>query len=233
MNQREFIKLQIASFISQMGSHFMTLALSAMVLERSGSPAKASLVFVLSYLPSVFVSSRFGAWIDARISRSVFILNEIIAMTLTIAVGACFGAAEGFLYPVIALRSLLLFSSKTISSKWIKLISDDSQQESRIRLSFLIFFLATAVSGLFVSTTLKFNSIWFIVGVDVATYLLGISVISALYDVASDSIIKTASTVTVSFSSTVRAILKTPIWLPYLYPLRFLKQSFKEPTLSW
>ncbi len=85
----EFIKILISALISQSGSHFLTIALSAMVFSQTGSAVKASLIFVLSYLPSVFVSSSLGGWIDRSISKRFLAANEVLAIAISILCGAC------------------------------------------------------------------------------------------------------------------------------------------------
>lgn len=176
----EFIKLLLAAFISQSGSHFLTLALSALVFAKTGSAIKASLIFVLSYLPSVFVSSTLGAWIDRAISKRLLIGNEALSIFVSILCGACvyFELPIGVLCVTVGVRSLLLFTSRTAMTKWVKVISPDSLAASRIKLFFLSFFLSTVAAGVLASLFLGKVSIWSIVAVDAATYCLGIAVIS-------------------------------------------------------
>lgn len=179
-SRAEFIKLQAASFVSQCGSHFLTLALSATIFAHTGSLVKGSAVFVLSYLPSVFFSSVLGSWIDSEISKPLIIGNEILAALASVLCGLSIAHSTIAFCCALALRSLFLFSSRTISAKWLKSISADEQQGPRIKLSFLIFFLATAVSGLLASRVLELGSLWTIVAIDVVTYLLGAAIFLAL-----------------------------------------------------
>lgn len=181
----EFIKLWIAALISQSGSHFLTLALSAMVFAETGAAIKASLVFVLSYLPSVFVSSSLGAWIDRAISKKLLIGNEALAIFVSILCGACiyFELPISALCTLVAIRSLLLFTSRTAMTKWVKVISPDILAASRIKVFFLGFFLSTVAAGILASLFLGKVSIWSIIAVDVATYSIGILVISLLKEI--------------------------------------------------
>lgn len=178
----EFIKLLLAAFISQSGSHFLTLALSAMVFASTGSAVKASLIFVLSYMPSVFVSSSLGGWIDRAISKKLLVGNDVLAIFVSVLCGACvyYELPIVALCTAVAIRSLLLFTSRTAMTKWVKVISPDSLAASRIKLFFLSFFLSTVAAGVLASLFLGKVSIWTIVAVDAATYGLGIVVISFL-----------------------------------------------------
>lgn len=187
-NRSEFIKLQLASFISQIGSHFMTLSLSAYVYSLTHSPAKASIIFVLSYLPSVFVSSRFGQLIDQHLSKKLLVCTETAGILTSILCGLLVGSGLQMLAlgVVLSIRSMLLFSSRTSLQKWIRQISPVELLGSRVKLSFLAFFLSTAISGVMAGFVLAAGSIWSIVVIDVATYIIGISVLLFLNE---DSII--------------------------------------------
>ncbi len=207
----EFIKLWLAALISQSGSHFLTLALSAMVFAKTGSAVKGSLVFVLSYLPSVFVSSALGAWIDRAISKKLLIGNEALAIFVSILCGACvyFELPMGALCALVAVRSLLLFTSRTAMTKWVKVISPDSLAASRIKLFFLSFFLSTVAAGLLASLFLGKVSIWSIVAVDAVTYSVGIAVISLLRKLeVAPAIVESRGS---SIAATIAEIVSNPI----------------------
>src|SRR5687768_1470350 len=132
-SKREAFKLMLAAFISQSGSHFLTLALSAFVLVASDSVVGASLVFVLSYLPSVVCSGRLGELVDRRLSKSFLVLNELFSALLSLACGAClYYASLGWLCVALAARSLLLFPARAGATKWLKLTTPPKRQAARI-----------------------------------------------------------------------------------------------------
>jgi hypothetical protein len=178
----EFTKLLVASFVSQSGSHFLTIALSAFVFASSGSVTKAALVFVLSYLPSIFFSAQLGDWIDRKLSKWLLARNELISIVTSVLCGACiaFKLPLLVLAATVAARFLLLFIARTGGSKWIKLISPAELQSTRIKLFFLSFFLSTAVAGVLAGIVLSHPSVVTVIAIDVATYLLSFTVILSL-----------------------------------------------------
>lgn len=184
----EFPKLLVASFISQTGSHFLTLALSAFVLMSTGSPVQSSLVFVLSFLPSILVSSRLGHWVDHKISKRLIVRNELISILATILCGLCIQLQlpMTLFWTVLAFRSMLMFVGRAAATKWLKLITPPSHQTGRIKLFYLGFFLSTAVSGILAALVLKIASIWAIVAIDSLSYLLGIVAYLTLKAVAAE-----------------------------------------------
>lgn len=172
-NRKEFAKLLTASFISQTGSHFLTLAITAFVFASTGSVIKAALVFVFSYLPSVFVSASLGGWIDKHLSKGVLASNELISILCSGACGAClyFKPPMLCLITALSLRSILLFVSKSAGTKWLKIISPPPLQSSRIKIFFLSFFLSTGVAGTMASVVLAKGSMLGVVVLDIATYI--------------------------------------------------------------
>lgn len=187
---REFKKLLAASFISQSGSHFLTLALAAFTLISSGSPVQSALVFVVSFLPSILVSAKLGHWVDGKISRWLIARNELVSIISTILCGLiiAYHLPLALLCIVLGFRSLLMFISRAAATKWLKLITPPELQINRIKLFYLSFFLSTALSGVLAGVVLAHASIWTIVGLDSASYLLGVSLILALKEVANTSI---------------------------------------------
>ena len=180
----EFSKLLLASFVSQSGSHFLTISLAAFVLLTSGSIVQSALVFVLSYVPSVFVSHRLGNWIDENLSRRLLAQNELLSILVSAACGLAiyFKVPLPILCLIIAIRSLLLFIARTGGSKWIKEISPAELQGVRIKFFFLGFFLSTAVAGILAGTILTYSSILMVVAIDIATYFLSFLLILTLKD---------------------------------------------------
>ncbi|MBI4371047.1 MAG: MFS transporter [Elusimicrobia bacterium] len=178
----EFRKLIAASFVSQTGSHFLTLALAAFVLLSTGSAVQSALVFVLSYLPSILAAPRLGHWVDCHVSKRLIATNELISIASTVLCGLCieFRLPMAALCAVLALRSILLFVGRAAGTKWLKLITSPALQTGRIKLFYLAFFLSTAVSGLLAALVLKHASIRMVVGIDVASYLLGIALYMTL-----------------------------------------------------
>jgi hypothetical protein len=208
----EFIKILISALISQSGSHFLTIALSAMVFSQTGSAVKASLIFVLTYLPSVFVSSPLGGWIDRTISKRFLAANEVLAIAISILCGACvyYEFPIGALCAAVAIRSLLLFTSRTAMTKWVKVISPQHLAASRIKLFFLSFFLSTVAAGVLASLFLGKVSIWSIIAIDAATYSVGLIVISLLQKLEVDSPASVGSQANGLFA-TVSEILSEPM----------------------
>jgi hypothetical protein len=213
MNRSEFFKLQIASFISQSGSHFLTISLAAFVLLSSGSIVQSALVFVLSYLPSAFVSSRLGHWIDKNVSRKLLAANEILSIAASVLCGlAIYLKAPLFaLSIVIAARSILLFTARTVASKWIKVISPPELQALRIKFFFLSFFLSTAVAGILAGSVLERATMLTVVAIDVATYFVSLMLILSLKDLQHAQVTgSTSEAQAVRLRETIGEILSNP-----------------------
>lgn len=206
--QREFVKLLLASFISQTGSHFLTIALSGYIFVTSQSIVKASLVFVLSYFPSILVSGILGNWIDKSISRWLLARNEL----LSIITSAVCGLALFYRWPLVilccalALRSLLLFVARTGGIKWVKVITTPEKQTLRIKCFYLSFFLSTAVAGILAASVLSSSGIMAVVIIDIATYLVSFLVDLSLEEIPQHEI---TSPPNVSVISTLREIFQT------------------------
>ena len=178
----EFQKLLAASFISQTGSHFLTLALVAFVLYSSGSPVQSALIFVVSFLPSILVSAGLGNWVDRNISRWLIARNELLSIIATLLSGLSIALHMPLvlLCVILGFRSLLMFVSRAAATKWLKVITPPELQTNRIKLFYLGFFLSTAFSGILAGLVLSRASIWAIVGLDAASYLLGVAIIMTL-----------------------------------------------------
>ncbi len=213
--RNEFIKLQTASFLSQSGSHFLTIALSAFVLQSSKSIVHASLVFVLSYLPSVFFSAKLGAWIDRHLSKWLLARNELLSILSSALCGVViyYQMPLVFLCIVLSLRSILLFIARTGGSKWIKLISPPEKQASRIKFFFLGFFLSTAVAGMLAGVALGVTNILMVVAIDIATYVASFLVILTFQKIPTQSRGQTLSALDGNLIDTLREISKNPaLW---------------------
>lgn len=183
MQQRtDFTKLLAASFLSQSGSHLMTIALAGFVFVSSGSVTRSSLVFILSYLPSIFVGGRAGGWVDRHLSRRLLIRNEILSILVSCLCGVCVAseAPSALLYALISLRSLLLFTARAAGLKWIKLITPAANQPARVRYFYLCFFLATAAAGILAATALTRPSVFTVILIDVGSYLLSVAVLRSM-----------------------------------------------------
>lgn len=207
MNRRtEFCKLLFASFISQTGSHFLTLALSGFVLMNTGSAILSSLVFVFSFLPSVLVGPKLGQWVDQRISRYLIARNELFSIGSTLICGVFLhlNLSIYFLCAALALRSLLLFIGRSASLKWLKNISEPKEQADRIKFYYLVFFLSTAVSGLLAAKALVTVSIGTIVLIDCASYVLALALYLSLSPLRAPS-----STVAVNSTETFTSVRET------------------------
>jgi hypothetical protein len=213
----EFIKLLIASFISQSGSHFLTIALAGFVFLRSGSIIKASLIFILSYLPSILVSAWIGDYIDRRLSRWLLACSDIFSIIISFLCGVCIALELplALLCVLITLRSLLLFTARAGGIKWIKLITPPELQSSRIKFFFLSFFLSTATAGILAALALKQPSIRIVVLVDIGTYILGICVILALHELPDTGNPIGTNGTKFSTLTSLREILKQSDLAPY------------------
>lgn len=178
----EFGKLFFAAFISQIGSHLLTLSLAGYVYVQSKSPVWASLVFVVSFLPAVGMSAKIGALVDRRVSKRLIITTEMIAIGLSILCGYCINMNLGMyvLCVALAFRSVVTFTGRTAFQKWIKLISDPDNQTNRIKLFLLGFFLSTVFAGVATAFLLSDKSIFTVVIIDVLTYLFGIGIVLTL-----------------------------------------------------
>lgn len=211
----DFTKLLLASFVSQTGSHFLTLALSAFVFLESGSSIQAALVFVVSFLPSILVSTRLGSWIDRSNSRRVLISNDLIACVATLICGACiyWKLPLSVLCVVLGFRSILSFVGRASATKWIKLVTPPESQTARMKLFFLAFFLSTALSGALAGVILTHGSISTVVVIDVLTYLVGVGIFSLLpfQPPLTPTPLPTESEVEPSLSSTLWCILQMPV----------------------
>ena len=180
----EFRKLLLSSFISQSGSHFLTLALAAFILVSSGSPIQSALVFVVSYLPSILVSSQLGHWIDTKVSRWLLARNELISIVSTILCGliVAYKLPLVLLCLVLGFRSLLMFISRAASTKWLKNITPPELQTNRIKVFYLSFFLSTALAGVLLGFVVAKASIWKIVTIDILSYVVSTIVIMTLQE---------------------------------------------------
>jgi len=208
-----FARLLSASFISQVGSYFLTLALVTFVYQKSGSIVRSSLVFVFSYLPAVLVSGYLGSILDRLISRRLLIINEAVSAAVSALCGLCLVLAAPLpvLCVVLSLRSVLLFVARTGGSKWIKVISPQSMQDARIKIFFLIFFLSTAIAGVLAATVLSWGSIFTVVALDVGTYLSSMVVLFTLPPLPTPERAAAASSGgTRSSLGTIAEILRTP-----------------------
>ncbi len=177
-SSKEFTKLLAASFISQTGSHFLTLAIAAFVLYTSGSPVQSALIFVVSFLPSILVSARLGHWVDENISRWFIARNELISVVATLLSGISIALHLPLvlLCMILGFRSLLMFIGRAAATKWLKVITPHELQANRIKLFYLSFFLSTAISGLLAGIVLSRSSIWTVVYLDMASYFLSVAV---------------------------------------------------------
>lgn len=181
-SKREFLKLLLASFISQIGSHFLTISLSVFILMSTGSAVQSSLVFVCSFLPSVLIGPRVGKWVDENVSKWLIARNELVSIATTLLCGICihFKLPIVCLCIVLGVRSILLFTSRAATTKWLKTITPQNAQSERIKLFYLAFFLSTAVSGVLASQVLKNISIFSIVAIDSLSYVIGLLVFLSL-----------------------------------------------------
>lgn len=181
---RDFSLLLGASFISQVGGHFLTLALVASIFVRTGSLTKASLIFIFSFLPSVLAARPIGNLIDEKFGKGLYLTNEAISILVSILCGVVF--ALELPYPLlclcIAFRSLFLNITKATSVKWIRTLSKPEQLAPRFKINALIFFLSTALSGVLAGALLKGSSMKLIVLLDISTYLFGMLLITLTND---------------------------------------------------
>jgi hypothetical protein len=211
---KDFRKLIAIAFVSQAGSYLMTIALSTFVLVKNNSPVEAGLVFVLSYLPSVFVSARLGTWVDKRISRSMLAKNEAIAALASVCCALLIHYDFGIFGVLILLgiRSVLMFISRVALTKWVKVVTPPELQMTRIQVFYLTFFLSTATAGVLAAVALK-GSILTVAAIDVGTYLLGICLIAFLKPVSNPETVTEQKTETAGYFSTLGEIFRGPLTL--------------------
>ena len=191
----EFLKILLATFISQSGSHFLTLAIATHTYVTTGSLVSSALVFVVSYLPSIFFSSSLGLLIDNYLNRSFLIKNELLSILLTLLCGLAiyYKLPLSILCLILSIRSILSFVCRSSSSKWIKCISSPNEQALRFKLFSFAFFLSTAVSGILASVLLTQVSILYVIGIDALSYLLGIGVFASLIPLAQEKAVEVKS----------------------------------------
>ena len=225
----EFVKLLAASFVSQTGSYFLTIALAGFVLAESGSVVAASLVFTLSYLPSIFVGSGLGDWLDRRLSRRLLVWNEAVAILISLLCGICIGLKLplAFLCALVSLRSILLSITRTGGLRWIKLITPPEDQAKRAKLFLLSFFLSTAVAGILVAQVLRQPSIRIVVVVDVVTYLLSICILLWLRSLPTSDSAGVRAYGTFNLVTTIRAIVSQPVLAVDFYSVCFSQAIFQ------
>lgn len=221
-NTYEFIKLVLASFVSQSGSYFLTIAITAFILETTGSLTKASIVFALTYLPSAINSAKLGNFIDRKLSKELLIMNEVLSIFVTILCGIAlyYQWSLVILCFFIALRAILTFVHKTGCLTWIKRISPPETQNSRVKLNSLGFFLSTAVAGIMVAYFLKEISIPLIISIDIATYVISILTILFLNQLSQISVPEKIDRV--SFFATINNIAQ----------VQMIKRSFVFVVIS-
>lgn len=210
--KKDFRQLLFASFVSQAGSHFLTLSLAIFVLLTTKLPTKSAFVFILSFLPSILVSAKIGTWIDKKISRSLMCWNEIISILATMLVGVCvaFKLPLGFLCLTLGLRSILLFVNKSATIKWLKIITPVELQIQRIKIYYLSFFLSTTLSGLMASIILNKISIESIVKIDIVSYLISIIFLMRLKSITLENKEKVTTKISYSLMQTLTSIFSTP-----------------------
>ena len=208
----EFRKLLFGNFVSQTGSHFLTLALVSLVYAESGSPVQAAIVFVFSYLPSVILAGFLGSWVDRSISRKLLIGNDALAVILSVAAGMTLAMhlPLSVLCLVLGIRSILLVVGKSAATKWIKMITPPAEQGGRIKIFFLTFFLSTAISGSLAGIVLQGGDIATIIALDVFTYLISMTVSGLLKPLPVASLSPQSERPLSLFKSVYRLVFERP-----------------------
>jgi|GEM_PF-2396528 len=210
-SRAEFTKFLFANFVSQTGTYLLTWSLSAFIFSRTQSILYASLVFVISYLPSVFFSSKLGNLIDRYISKKLIVSVEIVSAILSLFCGyLIMNQSDLTLFSVILIiRSLLGYFNKSAFNKWLKLISPVEKQAQRLKLHKITFFLSITFSGLLVSAFLTKDSIYTITIIDVFSYLLSALVVLSFKNPVY-SYIENKSEYNISLINTYRYIFSIP-----------------------
>lgn len=169
-----FHSLWSATFVSQTGAHLLTLALSAFLLSKTGSLLAATNVFVFSYLPGAIFSAHLGRLIDRKLSRKILVMNDLAALVLSLLCGWVVATGKPFflLCVLLSLRSISTFFGRAAVMKWVRLTAAPETLHSATQLIYLSFFLSTTLSGMLAIFALGSQSIWPVVGLDVATYLV-------------------------------------------------------------
>lgn len=205
----ELKKIFTASFISQTGSHFLTLSLAGYLLASTGSIVEASLVFVLTFLPAIFVANNVGTFIDRNLSNSLLIYTDLLSLMVTALCGISlyYRTSLYSLGILLALRSILGFTTRSALLKWIKIISPLADQAKNMRFYFLSYFLSTAFAGILASIVLSYGGIQSVVFLDMLTYVLSILVFTSLSPIALTNL--HGKIETSSFFSVLAAVFQT------------------------
>ncbi len=166
--------LWAATFVSQTGAHLLTLALSAFLLSKTGSLLAATHVFVFSFLPGAIFSAHLGRLIDRKLSRKILVANDFLALVLSLLCGWVVATGKPFfvLCLLLSLRSISNFFGRAAVMKWVRVTAPTDALHAQTQFIYLSFFLSTTLSGMLATVALGAASIWPVVILDVATYLV-------------------------------------------------------------
>ncbi len=214
-----FQSLWIAGFVSQTGAHLLTLALSAFLLAKTGSLLAATNVFVFSFLPGALFSAHLGRFIDQKLSRKLLVLNDIVALGLSLLCGWVVATNQSFLLLclLLSLRSISTSFSRSAVMKWVRLTSSLEALQSQTQLIYLSFFLSTTFSGLMATFALGASSVWPVVALDVATYFISAGIFLFIDDSSIRSLPKLSTATPLrphQYLLTLVEMLETPRLLP-------------------
>lgn len=95
LRRPEFAAMYVARVLSDWGDQLARVAISALVLDRSGSALFAAAVFAVSFLPKVFGQALLGPYADHFPRRTLMVFCDLLrAATLVLLVGAVMTGAS-------------------------------------------------------------------------------------------------------------------------------------------
>ena len=177
LSDPDFRRILGSSLVSHVGSYLLTLALATYVYLESHSAIAAGWIFIFSYLPSALGSSVIGRAIDRRLGRGLLIGADFLAAGASAACGILVQAKAPLLFVglLLAFRSLLMFTTRAAGLKWVKETSPPAFLVKRNQLLGLTYLLSSAIAGGIAAGLLDRNQLPWIVGIDVATYFVSMS----------------------------------------------------------
>jgi len=106
-----------ASTTARLANEAARVALVLLVLDRTGSPALAGAVVGALALPALVTGPLLGAWLDRTARRrSAFVLNQVLLLTMLVALLAVTGRAPGAVVVGLALVAGLAMPVLTVAS---------------------------------------------------------------------------------------------------------------------
>ncbi len=211
-HSKDFFKIILGIFVSQVGSHFLTLTVASFVFVESKSAVLSSLVFVATFLPSIFFSAKLGSFADNTVSKKMLIRIELFSILATCLTGAALilSAPMWFLCITLSLRALIGMFGRSLVNKWIKIISPPEIQAKRFKLYSFSYFLSTAISGILAGLILGNSGIGLVVIIDIISFLLSAGIYFTLIDIQFHPKNEVKDSISVTNLSTIKEIFAIP-----------------------